>query len=300
MVDEFDILPLAKGELAWRKIIARLRYRRDGHVNGIDVTTTPEGFNGVYKLFVEDVVKKPESLQYYGIIQASTFENVANLPPDYISSLVATYPAELIKAYINGEFTNLKSGTIYYAFDRNRHNSKEGIFLNDTLHIGMDFNVGKMAARVFVERGAEEWHCVDEICDAFDTPAMINIIKGRYRNKNIIIYPDATGKNRDTMDASRSDISLLEDEGWVVEVNSTNPRVTDSILAVNKRFQSGKCFVNTMRCPRTAKDLEQQIYGPDGEPDKKSGHDHGNDAFRYPITYKFPIVKPVIKLGSIV
>jgi hypothetical protein len=30
-----------------------------------------------------------------------------------------------------------------------------------------------------------------------------------------------------------------------------------------------------------------------GEPDKKSGNDHQNDATTYPIAYEMPIVKPV-------
>lgn len=48
MVDELDVMSAAKAQQAWRKIIARMRYKVDGLRNGIDVTTTPEGFKFVY------------------------------------------------------------------------------------------------------------------------------------------------------------------------------------------------------------------------------------------------------------
>ncbi|MBN0203805.1 hypothetical protein JTL45_35105, partial [Pseudomonas aeruginosa] len=42
LVDELDVLKADKARQAWRKIIARMRYKVDGLRNGIDVTTTPE------------------------------------------------------------------------------------------------------------------------------------------------------------------------------------------------------------------------------------------------------------------
>lgn len=120
MVDELDVMAAAKAQQAWRKIIARMRYKVDGLRNGIDVTTTPEGFKFVYQQFVKAVREKPELSALYGLIQASTFDNAKNLPPDYISSLLSSYPDELIQAYLRGKFTNLNSGTIYHTF-MNRH-----------------------------------------------------------------------------------------------------------------------------------------------------------------------------------
>jgi len=48
-----------------------------------------------------------------------------------------------------------------------------------------------------------------------------------------------------------------------------------------------------------ARCLEQQAY-KDGEPDKKAGFDHQNDATGYPIAYEFPILRPMtqIRLGG--
>jgi len=54
----------------------------------------------------------------YGMVQASTYDNESNLPDDYIPSLFATYPAQLVQAYIDGQFVNLTNGTVYHTFDR--------------------------------------------------------------------------------------------------------------------------------------------------------------------------------------
>jgi hypothetical protein len=87
MVDELDILPIHKARIAWQKIIARMRYLIPGLKNGIDVTTTPEGFKYVYQLFYKNPLEKPELSANYGLIQASTYDNEKNLPADYIPSL---------------------------------------------------------------------------------------------------------------------------------------------------------------------------------------------------------------------
>ncbi|MEP8910984.1 terminase family protein [Enterobacter mori] len=210
MVDELDVMAAAKAQQAWRKIIARMRYKVDGLRNGIDVTTTPEGFKFVYQQFVKAVREKPELAALYGLIQASTFDNAKNLPPDYIPSLLSSYPDELIQAYLRGKFTNLNSGTIYHTFNRKLNNCSDEIQNGDPLFIGMDFNVGKMAAIVHVKRNGMP-RAVRELVKVYDTPAMIKRIQeefwryedGRYvKSREIYIYPDASGDSRKSQNAT--------------------------------------------------------------------------------------------------
>lgn len=289
LVDELDILTAEKAELAWRKILARMRYKVDGLKNGVDVTTTPEGFKFTHDRFVK------RGGGQYGLIQASTYDNEANLPADYIDTLKEDYPPQLIEAYLNGQFVNLTSGTVYQNYDRAAHNSTEAIREGEPLYIGMDFNVTKMAATIYVKRnGGREWHAVDEISDGYDTPEMIRILQERYPEHHITVYPDSSGKKRNSVSASSSDISLLEGVFSVV-YNMTNPFVKDRVLAVNSAFHRGVLFVNSRNCPTTADNLEQQVYDKNGEPDKKGGKDHQNDATGYPIAYEMPIVKPCIE-----
>ena len=291
LVDEIDVLEAKKAERAWNKIIARLRLKVDGVINGVGVTTTPEGFKFVHKRF------KKNPTQSYSMVQASTYENEKYLPDDYIATLRESYPAQLIDAYIEGEFVNLTSGTVYYAYDRRLCRSKETIQPKEPLYIGMDFNVTKMAATIYVHReegGETIWHAVDEIVDGYDTAAVIQIIDERYRQPDkehkITIYPDSSGGNSAT-NASTSDIGLLSK--YSIRVKSTNPAVKDRVNAANTAFEKRRVRINDEKCPTTADCLEQQIYGKNGEPDKKSGNDHQNDATTYPIAYEMPIIRPL-------
>jgi len=294
LVDEIDTLPKKKAEQAWQKIIARLRLKIDGVVNGVGVTTTPEGFMFVYEKFA----KSPS--ESYSMVQASTYENEKFLPDDYISSLYESYPENLIEAYIQGEFVNLSSGTVYVQFDRKLNHCDDIIQGREPLSIGMDFNVANMSAVIHVKRENEP-RAVDEIIGAYDTPDIIRIIKERYPDNHICIYPDASGSSRKTVNASETDISLLNSAGFTVYNENVNPAVKDRINAVNAALCNGKkkrtYKVNTAKCPVTTENLEQQIYNERGEPDKTQGKDHTNDALGYFIAFEYPIIKQVSSLN---
>ncbi|MGR1216612.1 terminase family protein [Metapseudomonas otitidis] len=301
LVDELDVLALQKAQHAWRKIIARMRYKVAGLKNGVDVTTTPEGFKFVYQQFVKGIREKPHLSSLYGLVQASTFQNELNLPDDYIPSLMESYPEQLIRAYLNGQFVNLTAGTIYTAYDRTLNASQETVQAGEPIFVGMDFNVGKMSAIVHVKRLGLP-HAVDEIVNGYDTPDMIRQLKERYwlfdgkeyRNtRQIRIYPDASGDSRKSVNASATDISLLKQAGFSVHAPDANPPVKDRINCMNAMFCNAqgqrRYRVNADRCPTYADDLEQQVWGTNGEPDKKAGNDHRPDAGGYFIHHEYPI-----------
>lgn len=311
LVDELDTLPLNKAELAWRKILARMRAPGGEDLNRVCVTTTPEGFKATHKLFVAQLQEHPALSANYGLVQASTYDNAANLNDDYIPALLETYPSQLVNAYVNGQFTNLTSGTVYRNYDRARCDSTETIkpadqtkgLVAEPLLIGMDFNVMHMAASVGVQRPNGR-HYVAELKDVFDTPDMIKIIKERWQDKGhrIIVYPDASGTSRKSVDASKSDIALLEAAKFTVRAMNANPLVKDRVVSTNKQFEIGKLWVNARACPTIARCLESQAYDDNGEPDKKSGFDHQNDATTYPVIFDFPVVHnrmQLVRLGGI-
>lgn len=288
LVDEIDILSTKKATEAWNKIVARLRLVIDGVQNSIGVTTTPEGFKWVYNQFAND--PSPS----YSMVQASTYENERYLPPDYIETLIETYPDQLITAYLKGQFVNLTAGTVYRSYNRTKHRSNERVEGDEPLLIGMDFNIDKMAATFYVLRG-KAMHAVDQIKDGYDTRSVAKMIRDRYPRNKIVIFPDSSGKNRSTAaGVSVSDIAILTDEfKFECRYKPTNPPVKDRINATNTAFENGRLFVNDSLCPDVAACFEQQVYSENGEPDKKSGKDHQNDASTYPIAYEMPIEKPI-------
>ena len=289
-IDELDTLKRDDSTKVWRQILARNRqYKTNGAKNTIGVTTTPEGFKFVYDAW------KRNPKEGYEIIQAPTYSN-PHLPPDFIDNLRKVYPKNLLESYIEGNFVNLISGTVYNSFDRKVQNSSEQIRPLEALHIGCDFNVTKQAATVYVLRnGGKDWHAVEELTNMYDTPEMVRIIVDKWKNNGhpIYIYPDASGGSRKTVNASISDIALLQQAGFNVRANKSNPAVRDRIMATNAAFDNSRLKVNVINCPTVADCLEQQVYTSNGEPDKSSGVDHQNDATTYPIAYMMPIRKPL-------
>jgi hypothetical protein len=284
VIDEIDILDKAKAERAWNKVIARMRFK--GMANRIGVTTTPEGFRFTYQRF------KRDPSDSYGMVQASTYENEHNLPDDYIDSLLESYPDNLIAAYIDGEFTNLQSGSVYPMFDRFENRSTATLEFNEPLHIGMDFNVLKMAAVVHVIRDGLPI-AVDEITDGRDTPYMIDLFEQRYKGHHITVYPDASGGSTSSKGASLSDISLLRTAGYSISAPKANPPIRNRVIAMNAMFCNAvdqrRYKINSEKCPHYTEALEQQAYDKNGEPDKSTGHDHIADAGGYFIHQRYPL-----------
>lgn len=284
--DELDTLSPDKAREVWNKVIARNRQKKpDGSLNTVGVATTPEGFRFVYERWKKDPAPG------YRLIKATTMSNAANLPEGYIDSLRASYPANLLAAYLDGEFVNLTAGSVYPEYDRELNDSRETIQTSEPLHIGMDFNVGQMSAVVFVLRDGNP-HAVDELTGLLDTPAMIAAIKGRYEGHAIFVYPDASGQSRKSNNASQSDIALLRQARFTVSVAPANPAVKDRVLSMNQMIHADgvrRMRVNQDRCPSFVESLEKQAYDKNGEPDKASGLDHTNDAAGYFIFYKYPV-----------
>ena len=285
-IDELDTLKESDAASVFRAIVARNReIKTNGEPNTIGVTTTPEGFKFVYKNWKQ--YPKPG----FELIQAPTESN-PHLPPDYIDNLKNIYPSNLLCAYLNGEFVNLTQGTVYNSYSRDRNESQEEITPFDFLMVGMDFNVTNMSAVVFVYRSGV-FHAVEEITRVYDTPNMIHTLRKKFPNHNVCVYPDASGASRKTVNASISDITLLESAGFECRAPKKNPFIKDRVMAANAAFESCQVMVNSEKCPELASSLEQLTYDNNGMPDKTSGLDHLIDAATYPIAHELPIFKPI-------
>jgi len=316
-VDEIDTLPEKKAELSWNKIIARNRqkvydYDSDGNVkefenedgeieplmlrNKVSAYTTPEGFKFCYKRFKKD---PPDG---YRFITASTRSNAKNLPPDYIPNLIKTYPPALIEAYIEGEFVNLTSGSVYPEFDRELNHTDEEIKPGESLECGMDFNVNNMSISVGVVRNNEP-RVLDEIQGSRDTREACRALQERYPGHHVTIFPDASGKNTSSKSASESDLTIIKGFKFKIKNSRKNPFVKDRVISVNAQINNAefvrKLKVNTNKCPNVTDCFEQQVYGPDGTPDKGSGNDHFPDCVGYWIFQKWPVKRSTKTYSSV-
>jgi len=293
LVDEWADCPWVAWEEVLRPMLSTCKFFVDGelyeggHVLRIG---TPKGFNHCYDTFLDGQGKADDCKSWlYTSLQGG------NVPAAEIEAARRTMDPRTFRQEYEASFENYQ-GVIYYCFDRRHNHTDETIKRGDALHIGMDFNVGKMAAIVYVIRDGEP-RALDELTDVFDTPAMIEKIKARFAGHGITVYPDASGKNRKTSNASESDISLLRAAGFSVTVDDANPAVKDRINSLNamlcNTYGERRLKVNTKKCPKLTISLERQVYDEKGQPDKEGDFDHPNDAAGYMVVKLWPINRRV-------
>lgn len=283
LVDEVDVVHVNKRSDAIKRISSRNSFKKSTK-NCIDFVSTPEGFGYMHNFFVKN--NNDNKILY----TLDTLDNKENLGEGYIDGLRELYDTRQLEAYLHGKFVNLTSGTVYYKFDRVQNHSDEYLKDHDILYIGMDFNIDNMSAVVHIIKNKPI--AVDELTKVYDTEAMILLIKERFPNNTIIIYPDATGKKRQT-NADKTDIEQLKQAGFRVRARNSNPPVTDRVKNMNRMFLNGKgevgYLVNTRKCPEYTEALERMANDKHGIPDKTSGFDHITEAGGYFLYYEYPI-----------
>ena len=187
------------------------------------------------------------------------------------------------------------AGRIYYAFDR-KHNVVDGLFESrdlDVIYIGMDFNIDPMSAVIAIRRG-ETLCVIDEIrMFSSNTAEIVEEIKSRYPKSKICLYPDPAARARKTSAGGSTDITILENAGFVVKAPRAHTPVRDRINAVNSRLcdSTGIRHLFIMpKCKYTIEGLERHTYKEGTtQPDKDSGYDHMMDALGYMVDYLFPV-----------
>jgi hypothetical protein len=281
--DEADTMPINRAEGAFNMMTSRLTVGEA--IQGF-TTSTPEGFHFLFKFFEENAGQDRR------LIRACTYDNPF-IDPIYFSNLRQTHTEQQLKAYLYGHFVNMSEGSIYYSFDRKTHSTNFTIddFPDAPILVGQDFNVGKNASSIACVKDGKVYF-IDEITDANNTPHTIQILKDKFPNRVIYMYPDSSGKNNSTRTAV-SDIALLKEAGFRLFYPNKNPPVKERIASVNTMLKNSKgeikMFVNPLKCKNIMKSLEQHAY-VNGVPDKNSGLDHMSDSFGYLIHYNWAVV----------
>ena len=247
---------------------------------------TPKGRNHFYDLWAKGVdgADNWESFQY-------TTLDGGNVSPSEIEQAKADLDERTFNQEYCAQFVTY-AGLIYYNFDR----ATSVVKAEDdggVLHIGMDFNTDPMSAVVALRKG-NSLICIDEIVIyGSNTDEMVKEIHQRYPNRQIIIYPDPAARQRKTSAGGRTDLSILQNAGFMTKARSAHPAVRDRINSVNSRLKSGsgeRHLFFTDKCKQAIKSLERQTYKEGtSQPNKDDGYDHMNDALGYMVEYLFPI-----------
>lgn len=190
------------------------------------------------------------------------------------------------------------SGVIAYAFtDANIVKSKvEPNPAKHPLYIGMDFNIDPCSAVVHLKT-PHGLHAIDEIVmNGSNTDEMAEEIKNRYPNYKIVVFPDPAGVQRRTSAGGRTDISILQNAGFMVKYKSRHPLVRDRINAVNsllRNTQGEHRYLIDPKCKYLIQALQRYTYKPGTQIPDKGLYDHIFDSATYCVEYMFPVTREV-------
>ena len=248
---------------------------------------SPRGFgNWSYELY-----KMGETNKDWKSFQYTTLEG-EQVSEDEIEQAKQDLDLRTFQQEYEATFVNY-SGMIYYNFSRDKNIVDKYSKNTGILHIGLDFNVDPMSAVVCVIEN-DRIFMIDEVqIYSSNTNEMCEEIRTRYKNVQIMVYPDPSARQRKTSAGGLTDLAILKNNGFNVRCRSTAPLVRDRINAVNSKLKNvnGKSSLFIVKsCKNAIKSIERQIYKEGTHiPDKDSGYDHMNDALGYLVEYNFPL-----------
>lgn len=311
IVDELDTLDKERASEVWRKIQERNRgvtRHPKGNTTG-NVSTPDQGYSGfTYErwghLSSRVVTRQIDEAGRYELIRAPTYSNpcIPGGVDAYVEQIRENYDPLMAEMYIEGFFVSLTANKVYHFFDRKKLHTNRTLTDSDRLiHVSIDFNVGGCCSVIWIIHNNIPYAIREFVSqNTHDFITRLGKLKkiGKDERK-IVVYPDASGDNEST-NASASDIALIRQAGYSVDVANSNPPIRDRVNAMNGGFAHERIRVNTNECALFTDALETQGYDKKGKPEKFDKHpsiDDWNDSAGYFIHRKFPVVRHSLVSG---
>lgn len=260
---------------------------------------TPKGLSSwLYEVYLRGLGATSEDWSSYTF---TTIEG-GNVPLAELVEAKASMSSHSFSQEFEASFVN-PVGRCFPEFSRSENVSKQAIDLGGEILVGMDFNVNPFSMVFASMDAAGNMLIFDELTlPGANTQIAGDEIRRRYLNREIIVYPDATGRSRRTSAISgTTDFTILGSRppvghGFRVIAGRKNPPVRDRMNATNAACRSGdgrrRLLVNPA-CKQTIRSLEGLTFDEQGRPDKSTskGLDHLADALGYLIWHALPLLR---------
>lgn len=295
-------------EGAWQVLQQRIRDPKAKRLAGFAVWT-PKGFDWVYDRFISPVSRT----EGHEAVIAGPRENVAVLRknPNYYEDLKASYDDKFYRQEALGEYLNLFSGRVYYAYDAARNDTPLQFSPHRRLGWALDFNIDPMSSVLTQDLGSTlrvldeislQGASVNDMCVRF-VDRVQPILRawrdahGPNRPLDVGIYGDAAA-NSGNIQTKQSDYDAIKEYfrsqrdfklDWCE--NRSNPAVKDRVASVNRLLCDALGNVRLVidpRCKELRSDLLKVSWKKDAEGfelDKKTDRKrtHMSDALGYEV-----------------
>lgn len=255
--------------------------------------STPRGFNWFYEIFKNAETEPDEWASFL-----FTSLDGGNVEATEIEKAKKTLPQKMFAQEYLASFETM-TNLVYESYDKvNNICKKQSYWGMGDIHVGMDFNVNPMTATIAViepnENGEDTAYFFDEIVlPNSNTYEMAREIRNKYPLADVYVYPDPTGKKRQTSSVGSTDFTILEEAGFNVLAPYAPYKTKDKINTVNTCFCNANgehhAYIAQGTCPNLKKCIEGYTYKENGDFDKSQGFDHITDAMAYFLNFKFPI-----------
>lgn len=253
------------------------------------ITSSPQGFNWVYDMFVGE----KHDPKKYKLVKASTRDNTY-ISQDFYNRMAENLDEKGIQQELEGEFLSRTAGQVYYCFSR-EHNLKECTNPGYGF-IACDFNVDPLTA-VIGYQSNNVFYIFDEVymTGGSDTYMLAAELKRRgYSGWRLVA--DSTYSNRST--SGKSNKVILQNAGFDC-LPVRNPLVIDRVQNTN-RLLAQKRVIISPSCKKLQRDLEQVVWRPNGSLDQVTNREltHISDALGYAL-HKFAPIQSRNEVGII-
>ena len=193
---------------AWDSIIEpaiRTRWHIHGKGKAL-IISTPKGKDTFYDMFVRE--------QYddnYKSFHADYRSAEHMLDADIEQAKQNIDPMRFKREYL-ATFTDT-GNNVFHQYNPKVHVLRNipSVRPNETIHVGIDFNINIMSAVAMVERGGE-LYIIGEIQGSRDTYELAESLINKYPDNTILAYPDPTGRFSKTS-SKTNDFAILEEYG---------------------------------------------------------------------------------------
>jgi len=285
ILDEFQDIP----KQAFTEVLRPTLSDRKGKAM---FTGTPKGYGSwSHELFTTAL-----QLDDWNAWQFTTIEG-GNVPLEEIEAARRDLDERTFKQEYEASFTEY-GGVVAYNFDYKETIKPLNNPNTNVIHVGMDFNLSPGTMAIFDIRG-DIIHFHDEIYMLnSNTDMMVEELKHRYPGAQVIVYPDPAGRARKSASAGRSDISILQNAGFVVKARPTHTSIKDRVNALNARLKNGageRKLLISPKCKNIINSLGRLSYIEGTNQIEKAGLEHMFDAASYPVDFLFPIKRHYVE-----
>jgi phage terminase large subunit len=283
ILDEAAYIPRDCWEMVIRPALA------DQRGNAIFIST-PCGYNFFHEWFEQAETEPGWQTFKFNTIQGG------NVPEEEVELARRTLDEKTFAQEFLASFETF-SGRVFPDFcDDNVDANVEDV--GGPIHVGLDFNVSVMSG-VICSLVGDTLHIWDEISvKNSNTDEVGMMLRDRFPGREVITYPDPTGRARKTSAAGATDHGILRKYGLRVVSPSSPWSVKDRLQATNWLIRNAKSEIRLFvhpRCKDTIKGLRSVTYKEGAEDfvvDKDPGLEHWTDALGYLILSAMNQVKP--------